>query len=121
MAGFAMVIKGGSKLKESSSEEVVTRFGGGSYKPTRGQPVALTARKYSMPMLADLSGIGGHGPVIDKTGLQGAYDFALSWDEDSGPDLFTALREELGLQFELQRKVPVAFFVVDSAQKPAGN
>jgi uncharacterized protein (TIGR03435 family) len=88
----------------------------------RGQPVALTARKYSMPMLADfLSGIGGHGPVIDKTGLQGVYDFALSWDEDSGPDLLTALREQLGLQFESQRKVPVAFFVVDSAQKPAEN
>jgi uncharacterized protein (TIGR03435 family) len=123
MAGFAMILaKGGPKLKESSSAEVITRFDGGSYKPMRDQPIALTARKYSMPMLADLlSGIGVHGPVIDKTGLQGAYDFALSWDEDAGPDLSTALREQLGLRLEAEKKVPVASFVVDSAQKPAEN
>jgi uncharacterized protein (TIGR03435 family) len=35
--------------------------------------MALDARKYSMAMLANLlSGIGP-GPVIDKTGLPGAY------------------------------------------------
>jgi uncharacterized protein (TIGR03435 family) len=74
-----------------------------------------------MEMLANLlSGRGGKGPVVDKTGLQGAYDFTLSWDENAGPDLATALQEQLGLRLESQ-KVPVSYFVIDSAQKPTGN
>jgi uncharacterized protein (TIGR03435 family) len=44
----------------------------------------------------------------------------LSWDEDAGPVLCTALREQLGVQFKAQ-KVPVPFFVFESAQKPASN
>ena len=59
-------------------------------------------------------------PVIDKTGLPGAYNFALSWDETPGPSLVTALPEQLGLRFESER-VPVSLFVIDSAQKPTQN
>jgi uncharacterized protein (TIGR03435 family) len=123
MPGFAMVVsKKGLKLKESSADEIGTLFGGESPgKPMPGRPVSLKARKYSMEMLANLlSGRGGKGPVVDKTGLQGAYDFTLSWDENAGPDLATALQEQLGLRLESQ-KVPVSYFVIDSAQKPTGN
>jgi uncharacterized protein (TIGR03435 family) len=123
MPGFAMVVaKKGSKLKESNAEETGTVFGGESPgKPMPGRPVSLKARKYTMPMLANLlSGIGGKGPVIDQTGLHGAYDFTLSWDENAGPELTTALQEQLGLRFESQ-KVPVSFFVIDSAKKPSAN
>ncbi len=31
-----------------------------------------------------LSTFGGRGPGIDKTGLQGVYDFTLMWDDDAG-------------------------------------
>ena len=44
----------------------------------------------------------------------------LAWDQDAGPDLSTALREQLGLRFEAQ-KVPVSFLVFDSAEKPEAN
>jgi uncharacterized protein (TIGR03435 family) len=123
MAGFGLVVaKNGPKFKESNAEEAGTVFGGESPgKPMRGRPVSLKARKYSMEMLANLlSGVGGRGPVIDKTGLQGVYDFTLQWDEDAGPELPTALQEQLGLRLE-SRKVPVSFFVVDSARKPTEN
>jgi uncharacterized protein (TIGR03435 family) len=122
MPGFALVVtRNGPKLQEAKGEEVSTVFGGAlAGKPARGQPISLTARRYSMPMLANLLSQVGQGPVADKTGLEGAYDFKLSWDETSGPSLVTALQEQLGLRFESQ-KVPVSMFVIESAQKPAEN
>jgi uncharacterized protein (TIGR03435 family) len=72
-----------------------------------------------MPKLADLlTGLGD--PVIDKTGLTGDYDFTLSWDETDGPQLSTALQQQLGLKFESQ-KVPASFLIIESAQKPTEN
>lgn len=120
--GFAMVVaKNGPKLNEAKGDRAAAVFGGkAQVKPIPGQPISLTARKYSMTMLAGLLSRIGPGPVIDKTGLRGDYDFTLAWDESSGPSLSTALNEQLGLRFESQ-KVPVSLFVIESAQKPTGN
>ena len=67
-----------------------------------------------------MSGFGGRGPGVDKTGLTGLYDFRLNWDEDAGPTIDVALREQLGLRMESQ-KVPVSYFIIDSAQRPSAN
>jgi uncharacterized protein (TIGR03435 family) len=65
-------------------------------------------------------------PVVDQTGLPGAYRFELKWDPNSGSvdraavdgvSLITALREQLGLSLE-SRKGPVEFLVIDSAARP---
>lgn len=65
-------------------------------------------------------------PVVDETGLSGAYTFELTWDPNSGSvsradadraSLFTALREQLGLRLDA-RKGPVEFLVIDSAERP---
>jgi uncharacterized protein (TIGR03435 family) len=118
--GFALVIaKNGSKLKETKSEEVVMSIRE-AVKPIPGQPIAIKARKYSMPRLADLLTRFGPRQIIDATGLPGAYDFELSWDETAGPSLFSALQEQLGLRLE-PRKVPVSYFVIDSARRPTEN
>ncbi len=126
LAGFALVVaKGGPKLQVSHAEDARADFsspeGSAVLKPMPGQAVSMKARKYSMAMLLDLlSVIGGHGPGVDKTGLTGEYDFTLSWDENAGPALSTALREQLGLRMEPE-KVPVSYFVVDSAARPSAN
>ena len=81
----------------------------------------MNARRMSIGLLVDfLSSFGGRGPGIDQTGLEGVYDFTLMWDEDAGPTLDVALREQLGLRLEAQ-KVPVSYFVIDSAQRPSAN
>jgi uncharacterized protein (TIGR03435 family) len=66
-------------------------------------------------------------PVIDQTGLKGRYAFTLNWSEDevsasssSGPSLFTAIQEQLGLKLETA-KAPVTFLVIDHAGKPSAN
>jgi uncharacterized protein (TIGR03435 family) len=118
--GFALMVgKKGAKLQPAQGDEVAISFGR-DFKPSPGQPVFLSARKYSMEMLAGLLSQIGPGPMIDQTGLPGAYDFKLSWDESAGPTLGTALEEQLGLRLEAQ-KVPVSFFMFESAQRPAGN
>ena len=67
--------------------------------------------------------------VIDQTGLPGDYDFKLDWTEDNGhgvpqdaqyPGLFTALREQLGLELK-PAKAPVEVVVVKAASEPASD
>jgi len=64
-------------------------------------------------------------PVIDKTGLQGKYDWTLVWDPDPGadstePSIFTAVQEQLGLKLDAQ-KGPVKMLVIDSVEWPSEN
>jgi uncharacterized protein (TIGR03435 family) len=71
--------------------------------------------------------------VIDKTGLSGKYTFSLDFtppgfipgpDDPPNdlPDLFVALRHELGLRLDKIANVPVDVIVVDSVDKvPADN
>jgi uncharacterized protein (TIGR03435 family) len=118
--GFGLVVaKNGPKLQEAKSEEVATNFGD-AFKQRADGAVTFIARKYSMGMIADLISRYSPDPVMDETGLSGTYDFKLSWDETAGPSLFTAVQEQLGLRLN-PRKVPVSFFMFDSAQRPTGN
>jgi uncharacterized protein (TIGR03435 family) len=64
--------------------------------------------------------------VLDKTGLTGRYDFSAHWTSDattggaesSGPSIFTALQEQLGLKLE-PSTAPLDILVIDSAEKPS--
>jgi len=53
--------------------------------------------------------------VLDRTGLDGRYDFELTWSEDVS--IFTALPEQLGLKLDAQR-AQVDVVVVDSVARP---
>ena len=85
----------------------------------------------------NLSRIAG-SMVVDKTGLQGFYDFTLEFVPDpslagrsdlpgrppgleqpanDGPSLFAALPEQLGLKLESTRG-PVSVLVIDRAEQP---
>jgi uncharacterized protein (TIGR03435 family) len=66
-------------------------------------------------------------PIIDKTGLTGAYnytlDFGRDWSErnpDSWPSIFTAVQEQLGLKLESVRQ-SIPNLVVDHITKPTEN
>lgn len=52
--------------------------------------------------------------VLDRTGLEGRYDFELKWGDDVS--IFTALAEELGFRLQADR-APVDVVVVDSVQR----
>jgi uncharacterized protein (TIGR03435 family) len=69
--------------------------------------------------------------VVDRTGLTGRYQVKLEWAPDdragggddlsTGPSLFAALREQLGLRLE-SRKEPLDVVVVEHAERvPADN
>ena len=123
--GFALLVaKNGPKLRTSTSEEQKLTFIGPNgeevLKPV-SRAIQVKARKYSMSGLKDLIAfVGNIGPGIDRTGLDGVYDFTLSWNEEEGPSLASALRDQLGLDVRRER-VPVERFVLDSAQKPTPN
>ncbi len=85
----------------------------------------VTCRAFSMAGLASrLSGpvfkLGR--PVVDMTGIKGAYDFTLKWSSDAeGASIFTALQEQLGLRLEA-RKTTFSILVVDHMDRtPTGN
>jgi uncharacterized protein (TIGR03435 family) len=78
-------------------------------------------------------------PVVDKTGIQGRWNFVLKWtpDEsqfgglgmkvpppsnaaDAPPPLFTAIQEQIGLKLEVM-KTPVKVMVIDHVEKPSPN
>jgi uncharacterized protein (TIGR03435 family) len=71
-----------------------------------------------------------HQPIVNATGLTGKYDFVISWSlaatlpnapTDSGPNIFAALQEQLGLKLE-SKKVTVDMVVIDHIDKiPSDN
>jgi uncharacterized protein (TIGR03435 family) len=69
-------------------------------------------------------------PVVDRTGLAGAFDFDLQWTSgpvapapgappaaDDGPSIFAALQEQLGLRLEPGRG-PFEVVVIDEIHRP---
>ena len=66
-------------------------------------------------------------PVVDKTGLTGAYNYTLQFgrewsahDPESWPSIFTAVQEQLGLKLEAVHE-SVPNLVVDHITKPTEN
>ncbi len=174
-----VVAKGGIKMKKSEKSAAMPGEGAGGPPPgppppdqqvpdkggPRGMPkmgimmsantnrLRMQGDAMNMARLADLLSMPLGRPVVDKTGLTGAYDIALEFSpeglgmmragpgpmmmgpppgggpagagpgteaprdaNDSGPTIFTALQEQLGLKLE-SRKGPVELLVVDSVEK----
>jgi uncharacterized protein (TIGR03435 family) len=67
--------------------------------------------------------------VIDETGVEGEYSFDLAWSPDeaaprpaesdntpTGPTIFAAIQEQLGLKLESVKR-PIELLIVDKAEK----
>ena len=159
---YALVIaKGGPKLKESTVSVGPAPGPGPAVPDTkmltgppkdaignrgmiRMNPGGIEAQGGSTDFLAHaLSRIVGR-TVVNKTGLNGNYDFSLNWTPDEGmrrdpagrlengppkseappdaggPSIFTALEEQLGLKLESQ-KGTVDVIVIDHIDQPSEN
>jgi uncharacterized protein (TIGR03435 family) len=89
-----------------------------------GSLVHMTAYMEPLPALAKSLSRPNDLPVVDRTGLSGAYTFRLEYAYDSlasdvpagAPDLSAALKDSLGLEL-LKKKVPYPVVVVDSFNK----
>jgi uncharacterized protein (TIGR03435 family) len=93
----------------------------------------LTGKKVSMQWFSDALSGQLNLPVLNRTDLNSAYDFSLHYQPDEGlssegssaigpnaASIFTAIQEQLGLQLK-KSKAQITIFVIDHAEKPAGN
>ena len=96
----------------------------------------------SMPRLIEMLSDEVGRTVINKTGFKEVFDFQLEFAPDetisgglgrdrgdpgpapslnpSGPSIFTAVQEQLGLRLESARG-PVEVLVIDSVERPSEN
>jgi uncharacterized protein (TIGR03435 family) len=95
--------------------------------------LAITGNSVRLDMFLNLLQQYIDRPVIDKTGLTGLFDVHIEFEMGSaglsatpveadpgGPNLFTAVQEDLGLKLESARG-PVEVIVLDSVSKPTEN
>jgi uncharacterized protein (TIGR03435 family) len=113
---------GGKSISVGTGGGASVSFGGrGGLRTMSGRGVTIEN------LLTTLASATGR-PVLDKTGLTGKYDYKLEYapedsqpDADStGPSIFTALQEQLGLKLE-SGKGPVEIIVIDRVERPSGN
>jgi uncharacterized protein (TIGR03435 family) len=121
MPVYALVVaKRGPKLTAAKSDEASRISTVGNVRGGEMTAVAMTLEQFALSPL--LTGPAG-GPVVDQTGLKGAYDFTLRWDSEIGadaPSFFTAIQEQLGLQL-IASKAPVEVIVIDHIEQPSAN
>jgi uncharacterized protein (TIGR03435 family) len=114
MTHYELVVgKNGPKLKESTV--------GPGEATGAARLDGITSNRMQMNKLAMLLSRMTRMPVLDKTGLDGFYQFDLRYANEAAPDgenpsIFTAVQEQLGLKLE-SRKGPVEVLVVDRAQQ----
>jgi uncharacterized protein (TIGR03435 family) len=140
-SGYVLVVdKGGPKLKDDDPNAHF--MGGGRPGLTLYGAFGHGRLKGVMTMARLASNLSsqGYGPVQDETGLTGNYDIDLTWTPDqtlapragdatasAAPppaadiptpeaDLFTVLRQSLGLKLE-RRNVQVQFVVIDHIER----
>jgi uncharacterized protein (TIGR03435 family) len=78
----------------------------------------------SMQLLAERLSSNLERPVIDRTGLEGSFDFKYKYEsDDAAPDLSAAIMtyiQGLGLKLEASRG-PVETLAIDGVEKPVAN
>lgn len=145
MPVFALMVgKGGLKVKELPARPPQTEGGPpqprGMMRMGRGQ---INAQGVTMTAFAQMLSQQLGRTVLDKTELKGEYDISLEFSPEpgqgggpfggpppspdslpatgsSGPTIFTALQEQVGLKLD-SAKGPVEIIVIDHVEKPSEN
>lgn len=121
---------GGRPASAANSDPKVPRCSG-LFSPTGLKMVGITMAGAADMLSAPPTGIGRQ--VVDRTGLTGIYDMDLEFQfsfgppgtvpaaaDPTGPSIFTAIQEQLGLKLE-SAKGKAEVIVVDSAEHPSEN
>jgi uncharacterized protein (TIGR03435 family) len=130
---YALVVsKNGPNLHGSTESDSSSSTGTGQFT-VKGVTLAEVARVLTQELSRELG-----RNVIDRTGITGRYDVTLKWTPvtitapmnggaegtappaDSGPSIFTAIQEQLGLKLE-SAKGPVQVLVIDHVEMPSEN
>ena len=123
---FALTVaKNGPKLTPSSAAEFYIRLYRNTPMELPGVDYTIAGQKATLAQIADrLGDMQLDRPVLDRTGIPGEYDFKLRYatddNPDTGPSIFAAIQEQLGLKLEAARG-PVGILVIEKAEKPSGN
>jgi len=150
MPAYALVVaKNGPKLHEAKPEDTPATAssgpGGHPHGPMmRMQPGQLNGQGVGLSFLASVLSQQLGRQVLDQTGLKGNYDLTLKWTPEqgegmmvggpgggpppegapppdtSGPSIFTAVEEQLGLKLQAT-KAPAEVLVIDHVEKPSEN
>jgi len=143
-AYMLVVAKGGPKLKEGKPADASPEGVGGTGTMQFGQGGLMTFQAMPLSALIQIISQQVGRTVIDKTGLNGRYDFTWQFNQNANPgagrsgggppagagsassfdseppSIFTVLQEELGLKLE-SGKGPVEVIVLDHIEKPSDN
>ena len=136
-----VIAKNGPKLKEAKPGDTGTK---GASRFSRPGMTLIARQGMPIAMLADRLSETLHRTIVDKTGLTGKYDIVLEWASedgpapmppgpggdhrgadsapppDSGPSIFTAIQEQLGLKLQ-STKGPVETLVIDHVEQLSEN
>ena len=109
---YALVVaKGGPKLTATAQG---TKYG------VQRRTGHIETHRTSIANFLRTLGTAVDRPVLDRTGIHGQFDITLDWSAETGPSIFTAIEEQLGLRLEA-RKMPVEYLVIDHIERPSAN
>jgi uncharacterized protein (TIGR03435 family) len=118
------VAKNGPAMEKSTGSEAAANT---TTSKTGG--VIIDARNIDMKSFAQVLSRKMDLPVIDSTGLDGMFNFKLSWMPDTtkpgGNDvedvsIFEALQKQIGLSMH-KGKAEVETIVIDHVEEPSAN
>jgi uncharacterized protein (TIGR03435 family) len=124
--------------KTFQTPDGVTRVRGGFLfnsvsGPNNTHNLRLNADNMTMDLTAETLSNLLNRPVLNRTGLQGSFDFEMEYAADTdvgrgarpgaelaGPELFSAIQQQVGLRLE-STKEKIDVIVIDSIERPSEN